>query len=110
MDTEKTAAVVEKVKCCFTDCENEATSYPAYDEDGENYACETCIDKYDMQEEPLPKEESEDDDGSCGTCGGSGGGDYPGIYCPSCSGSGMRRLSRYADYDPPERDDYWDAW
>lgn len=95
---------VEKVICCFTDCNNEATDYPVYDEDGENRACVDCIDKYEMSDEPLQTEE-EDDDPSCSTCGGSGGGDYPGIYCQMCSGSGVEggRRRRYE----PDPESYW---
>lgn len=37
--------------------------------------------------------DEEPDDGSCYTCGGSGGGeDY--WRCPSCHGSGLRRVRR----------------
>jgi hypothetical protein len=41
-----------------------------------------------------PEEEEDDDDGSCRVCGGSGGGDYPGIYCYSCRGSGITYVER----------------
>lgn len=45
------------------------------------------------------EEIEEEDDGSCGNCGGHGGGDYAGIRCLSCNGTGMARR-RFDDIDP----------
>lgn len=41
--------------------------------------------------ELIADEDVAEDDGTCSPCGGSGGGDYTGIYCPSCNGRGYHK-------------------
>lgn len=42
----------------------------------------------DQQPDRHGFDEGEDPREECGSCGGSGGGDYPGIYCRTCRGTG----------------------
>lgn len=66
---------VDAVMCIDCECHVEAGQVE-HDEDGEPF-CRDCF-----------------EDDSCRSCSGSGGGDYAGIRCTSCGGSGVDRSKK----------------